>query len=121
MVGVRIGEHCLHSRFCLSNSFLQALWKLEIPGTNIFIDAQFINLASLYILCADRKDTLIEYNTDANILSGTTISTEALCMLPDELVLQMDCNNSCGVLLTGSRGSLRIITLISGVGVFKKI
>lgn len=90
---------------------------MEIPGTNIFIDVQFINSISLYILCADRKHTLIEYNTDTNILSSNTISTEALCMLPDELVLQMDCNSSNGVVLSGSQGSFRIITLINGVSV----
>ncbi|EJD76327.1 hypothetical protein LOAG_16714 [Loa loa] len=90
------------------------LRKLEIPGTDIFIDVQFINFASLYILCADRKHTLIEYNTDTNILSGSTISTEALCMLTDELVLQMDCNSSSGVVLSGSRGSFRVIALING-------
>uniref|UniRef100_A0A0R3RPE2 WD_REPEATS_REGION domain-containing protein n=1 Tax=Elaeophora elaphi TaxID=1147741 RepID=A0A0R3RPE2_9BILA len=90
------------------------LRKLEIPGTNVFIDVQFINFASLYILCADRKRTLMEYNTNTNILSSSTISTEALYMLPDELVLQMDCNSSNGVVLSGSRGSFRIITLVSG-------
>ncbi|KAL3998677.1 hypothetical protein ACH3XW_15995 [Acanthocheilonema viteae] len=92
----------------------KALRKLEIPGTNVFIDAQFINFASLYVLCADRKRTLIEYNTDTNILSDNIISTEAICMLPDELVLQMDCNSSNGVVLSGSRGSFRIIALING-------
>uniref|UniRef100_A0A1I8EHQ7 WD_REPEATS_REGION domain-containing protein n=1 Tax=Wuchereria bancrofti TaxID=6293 RepID=A0A1I8EHQ7_WUCBA len=92
----------------------KTLRKLEIPGTNIFIDAQFISLASLYILCADRKYTLIEYNTDTNILSDSTISTEALCMLPDESVLQMDCNSSNDVVLSGSRGSFRVIAVING-------
>uniref|UniRef100_A0A8R1XS59 Uncharacterized protein n=1 Tax=Onchocerca volvulus TaxID=6282 RepID=A0A8R1XS59_ONCVO len=92
----------------------KTLRKLEIPGTNIFIDSQFINFASLYILCADRKHTIIEYNIDTNILSDNTISTEALCMLPDELVLQMNCNSSDGVVLGGSRGSFRIIALING-------
>lgn len=96
---------------------LQTLRKLEIPGTNVFIDVQFINFASIYILCADRKRTLIEYNTDTNILSGNVISTEALCMLSDELVLQMDCNSSNGVVLSGSRGSFRIIALINGVSI----
>ncbi|KAM3720670.1 U3 small nucleolar RNA-associated protein [Dirofilaria immitis] len=92
----------------------KTLRKLEIPGTNIFIDVQFINFASLYILCADRKHTVIEYNTDTNVVSGSTISTEALCMLPDELVLQMDCSSSNGVILGGSRGSFRIIAFIDG-------
>ncbi|CAG9535561.1 unnamed protein product [Cercopithifilaria johnstoni] len=92
----------------------KTLRKLEIPGTNVYIDVQFINFASLYILCADRKRTLIEYDTDTNILSDNTISTEALCMLPDEFVLQMDCNNSNGVVLSGSRGSFRVIGLING-------
>lgn len=90
---------------------------MEIPGTNVFIDVQFINFASLYILCADRKHTLLEYNTYTNILSDNRISTEALCMLSDESVLQMDCNSPNGVVLGGSLGSFRIIALINGVSV----
>ncbi|VDN03883.1 unnamed protein product [Thelazia callipaeda] len=89
------------------------LRKLDILGSHVIIDAQFVSDISLYILCADMKNTIIEYNTRSNSLSENTVSTEALCMLQNEVVLQMNCSLE-GIILGGSRGSLRIITLVNG-------
>lgn len=81
------------------------------------MDAQFLSVSTLYVLCADAKRTLLEYNTDSCLLSGSALSTEALCMSSDEAVMQMDCSSSSGIVLAGSRSHIRIITRVGGVSV----
>lgn len=102
----------------------QSLRRLCLDVGSVFMDVQFMNDTTLFVLCADHQRTVLEYSLSDNSLSGKAISKEALSMASDEFVVDMEAHPE-GTILVGSRGTLRIIdthqTVILSVSVFNEL
>uniref|UniRef100_A0A915BQB7 Cirhin n=2 Tax=Parascaris univalens TaxID=6257 RepID=A0A915BQB7_PARUN len=86
----------------------KSLHRLCLDIGSVFMDVQFMNDTTLFVLCADHQRTVLEYSLSDNSLSGKAISKEALSMASDEFVVDMEAHPD-GTILVGSKGTLRII------------